>query len=141
MWWYTKESKIELYYYLPNIPKIGFLGYPGTLGGNINQYIIADKIVIPENQKINFSEKIIYLPDSYYPTDNKAKIDKNLISRKECLLPKNSFVFCCFNQSYKINPETFDLWIEILNDVNHSVLWLYETDPIASNNLKREIKL
>ncbi len=134
---YTKESKIELYSYLPNIPKIGFLGYPGTLGGNINQYIIADKIVIPENQKINFSEKIIYLPDSYYPTDNKAKIDKNPISRKECLLPKNSFVFCCFNQSYKITPEIFNTWMEILNQIENSVLWLMSSNKWAQSNLRQ----
>jgi len=134
---YTKESRIELFSYLPNIPKVGFLGYPGTLGGNINQYIIADKTVIPENQKINFSEKIIYLPNSYYPTDNKAKIDKNSISKKECSLPQNSFVFCCFNQSYKITPEIFNIWMDILNNVEKSVLWLVSTNKWAQNNLKQ----
>ena len=121
--------------------QVNYLGYSGTSGSNCMDYIIADKTIIPEENQKFYSEKIAYMPYSYQANDSEKKISKRIFTKKELGLPEDSFVFCCFNQSYKINPETFDLWIEILNDVNHSVLWLYETDPIASNNLKREIKL
>jgi predicted O-linked N-acetylglucosamine transferase (SPINDLY family) len=81
------------------------------------------------------------MPHSYQANDSTKEISKKIFTKKELGLPEDSFVFCCFNQSYKINPETFDLWIEILANVNQSVLWLFETDPIASKNLKKEIKL
>jgi len=121
--------------------QVNYLGYSGTSGSNCMDYIIADKTVIPkENQKF-YSEKIAYMPHSYQANDSEKKISEKIFTKKELGLPEDSFIFCCFNQSYKINPETFDLWIEILNNVNKSVLWLFETDPIASKNLKKEIKL
>jgi len=81
------------------------------------------------------------MPHSYQANDSTKAISKKIFTKKELGLPEDSFVFCCFNQSYKINPETFNLWVEILANVNHSVLWLFETNPIASKNLKKEIKL
>ena len=79
------------------------------------------------------------MPDSYQPNDFTKKVSKKIFTREELGLPKNGFVFCCFNQSYKINPTTFDLWTDILNNLNDSVLWLLEQNPKASNNLKKEI--
>jgi len=121
--------------------QVNYLGFSGTSGSNCMDYIIADKTIIPkENQKF-FSEKIAYMPHSYQANDSTKAISKKIFTKKELGLPEDSFVFCCFNQSYKINPETFNLWVEILANVNHSVLWLFETNPIASKNLKKEIKL
>ena len=119
--------------------QVNYLGYPGTSGSECMDYIIGDKTVIPkENQKF-FSEKIAYMPHTYQANNSTKKISINTFSREYFGLPKNGFVFCCFNQSYKINPTTFDLWIDILNNLNDSVLWLLEQNPKASNNLKKEI--
>ena len=121
--------------------QINYLGYPGTSGSNCMDYLIGDKIVIPKENQIFFTEKIAYMPHTYQANGSEKQISKKKFTREEFGLPKNSFVFCCFNQNYKINPETFNLWIEILNSVNNSVLWLFEADPIASKNLKKELEV
>ena len=120
--------------------QISYLGYPGTSGTNFIDYIVADEILIPkENQKF-FSEKIIYLPDSYQPNDFTKKISKKIFTREELGLPKNGFVFCCFNQNYKITPNIFDIWMKILKKIEGSVLWLIKDSNEGANNLKKEAK-
>ena len=118
--------------------QINFLGYPGTSGSKFIDYIIADKILIPEENQKNYSEKIIYLPNSYQPNDPTKKISNKIFTKEEFGLPKEAFVFCCFNQSYKINPYVFDTWMKILKKVQNSVLWLLEDNPIANQNIKNE---
>ena len=118
--------------------QVNFLGYPGTLGSNHHDYIIADKILIPKKNQKDYSEKIVYLPNSFLVNDSTKKISKKKFSREEFGLPKNGFVFCCFNKYYKITPSIFDIWMRLLKKVEGSVLWLTEDNQIALNNLKSE---
>jgi predicted O-linked N-acetylglucosamine transferase (SPINDLY family) len=118
--------------------QISYLGFPGTSGTDLIDYIIAHKTLIPkENQKF-FSEKIIYLPDSYQPNDYTKKMSKKVFTREELSLPKNAFVFCCFNQNYKITPNIFNIWMKILKKIEGSVLWLIKDSNEGVNNLKKE---
>ena len=118
--------------------QINFLGYPGTSGSKCIDYILADKILIPEKFKKYYSEKIIYMPDSYKLDHPNRKVSDKIFTREELNLPKNGFVFCSFNKTYKITPNVFDIWMKILKQVKGSVLWLLEDNPTATNNLKLE---
>ena len=119
--------------------QVNFLGFPGTLGAKYIDYIIADKVVLPETSRRYYFEKIIYLPNTYQPNDNQRQISETQISKSEAGLPEGYFVFACFNNNYKITPETFDLWSRILRRVDHSVLWLLADSPTAQENLRKEI--
>jgi predicted O-linked N-acetylglucosamine transferase (SPINDLY family) len=118
--------------------QISYLGYPGTLAAPYFDYIVADKTLIPKDCQQYYSEKIIYLPHSYQVNDSKRKISSKLFVRQDLGLPENGFVFCCFNNNYKILPDTFDVWMRLLKTVNGSVLWLFENNPIAAKNLRKE---
>ena len=120
--------------------QINFLGYPGTLGSNCHDYIIADKTLIPKKYQKDYSEKIIYLPDSYKLDHSTRKVSNKTFTKKELSLPENSFVFCCFNNNFKITPSVFNIWMNILKNVKDSVLWLMikEDNPTVKNNLKKE---
>ena len=96
------------------------------MGSKNYDYIIADKIIVPENQKKYFNEKVLYMPNTYQPTNNNRNMSKNKLSRSDCLLPNDSFVFCCFNNNWKINKIEFEIWMKLLNKVPNSVLWLYK---------------
>jgi predicted O-linked N-acetylglucosamine transferase (SPINDLY family) len=100
-------------------------------------YIIADKIVIPEIQKDNFTEKVIYLPNCYQANDSKKIISSIEITKEEHGLPLDSFVFCSFNNTYKISPEIFLIWLNILKNQPKSVLWLINDNPLAVKNLQK----
>ena len=118
--------------------QVNYLGFPGTMGAEYIDYLIADKTLIPESSRPYYTEKIAYLPDSYQVNDAKRSIAERLFTRKELGLPEKGFVFCCFNNNYKITPATFDGWMRILRQVEGSVLWLFEDNPIAADNLRRE---
>ena len=118
--------------------QINYLGYPGTLGSKSIDYIVGDKFLIPKESQKYYSEKIIYLPNSYQVRDSSQKISKKIFLKEKLNLPKNSFVFCCFNRHYKINPSIFNIWMNILKKVNGSVLWLLEDNKKTSINLKKE---
>jgi len=118
--------------------QINYLGYPGTSGTNFIDYIFADKILIPEESKKYYSEQIIYLPNTYQTRDCSLKISDKIFEREELDLPKNAFVFCCFNQNYKITPNLFDIWMRLLKIVEGSILWLLEDNLTAVKNLKKE---
>jgi predicted O-linked N-acetylglucosamine transferase (SPINDLY family) len=105
---------------------------------NYIDYIIADPIIIPPESQRYYSEKVVYLPNSYQPNDRKREISKKIFTKEELDLPKEGFVFCCFNSNFKITPPTFDGWMRILKSVNGSVLWLLEENPIAALNLRKE---
>ena len=121
--------------------QINFLGYPGTSGSNHFDYIVADKIIIPEKHKKFYSEKVIYLPNSYQPSElNRPVSDNKNFSKKDFNLPENKFIFCCFNTQKKITPEIFDTWSNILSKCNQSILWLMNIGKIAEKNLKDEIE-
>jgi predicted O-linked N-acetylglucosamine transferase (SPINDLY family) len=120
--------------------QVNYLGYPGTLGAEYIDYLIADPTVIPVEQQQHYSEKIVYLPHSYLPNDSKREIGTTP-TREQQELPPVGFVFCCFNTSYKISPETFSSWMRILARVEGSVLWLSSlTVAAAAENLQREAR-
>ena len=121
--------------------QINYLGYPGTSGTDFIEYIIADKILIPKENQKYYSEKIIYVPDTYQVRDSSQKISKKEFTRNELGLPKKGIVLCCFNQSYKITPKVFKIWIRLLKNIKGSVLWLLEDNPTATKNLKNEAEL
>ena len=135
---FTKNDRTELFASGLAPIQINYLGYPGTLGADFIDYIVADPILIPEDKRQYYSEEIIYLPNTYQPTDNTRIISDKVIIRKDMGLPENGFVFCCFNQIYKISSTEFDIWMRLLNSVNDSVLWLLESNKWAEQNLKRQ---
>lgn len=115
--------------------QINFLGYPGTLGADYIDYLVADHHLIPEPDRIHYSEKIIYMPQCYQPNDAKRPRPTAAPSRTELGLPAQGFVFCSFNNLYKITPTLFDIWLGLLRDVTGSVLWLLDGTPAAKRNL------
>ena len=119
--------------------QVNFLGYPGTMGTDFHHYIIADQIVIPKYEQVFYSEKVIYLPNSYQPNFSNKLISDKVYTRQEFGLSENSFIYCCFNNNYKILPATLDSWAKILKSVDESVLWLLEDNRNASVNLKNEL--
>ena len=135
---YTVDSRLELFAYGLAPVQISHLGYPGTLGTKFIDYFIADPILIPEEKRHYYSEKIIYLPNSYQPNDNERFIPDKAITREEAGLPIDGFVFCCFNDNYKISPKEFDIWMRLLNKVEGSVLWLLRSNSWAEMNMKKE---
>ena len=118
--------------------QVNYLGYPGTMGAPFMDYLVADKVLIPEDSRKQYSEKVIYMPSSYQVNDSKRKISDKVYTREEVGLPQAGFVFCCFNNNYKILPSTFDSWMRILEAVEGSVLWLLEDNPTAAGNLRNE---
>ena len=115
--------------------QVNYLGYPGTMGAEYIDYIIADRFVIPNDAIHFFTEKIVYLPNSYQVNDTKRLVSNIIPKKADENLPLNTFIFCCFNNVYKILPYIFTLWMDILKNVDNSVLWLLEDNTIATNNL------
>ena len=120
--------------------QINFLGYPGTSGSNNLDYIVADKTLIEPDEQKFYSEKIIYLPDTYQPNENNKKISNTLVKKESFGLPKEKFIFCCFNSHQKINPIIFDAWLYILKNTENSVIWLLKDNSFSQENLKLQIK-
>jgi protein O-GlcNAc transferase len=118
--------------------QVSYIGYPGTMGADYIDYIIADTTVIPRERQSDYTEKVVYLPHSYQVNDSSRKISERVFTRQQLGLPESGFVFCCFNNTYKILPSTFDVWMRILNAVDGSVLWLLEDNPTAAKNLRKE---
>ena len=118
--------------------QVNYLGYPGTMGAPYIDYIVADPTLIPQESQHHYTEKIVCMPHSYQVNDSKRKIANRTFTRAELGLPEEGFVFCCFNNNYKILPATFDCWMRLLLAVKGSVLWLFEDNPTAAINLRRE---
>src|SRR5262249_51222384 len=112
--------------------------YSGTMGASYIDYIIADQTVILDNCRRFYSEKIVVMPDTYLVNDRKRVISDKAFTRSDVGLPLQGFVFCCFNNNYKMTPHVFDCWMRILKQVDGSVLWLAEANASAANNLKKE---
>jgi predicted O-linked N-acetylglucosamine transferase (SPINDLY family) len=121
--------------------QINYLGYPGTMGAEYIDYIIADKTLIPAASQEHYSEKVIYLPDSCIPRDTKRVASDRVFERSDFGLPQQGIVFCGFNGTHKLNPHIFDQWARILHRVEGSVLWLSETNSTATANLRRQAKV
>ena len=118
--------------------QVSYLGYPGTMGLDYIDYILADDTVIPETSRQHYTEKVVCLPHCYQVNDRQRKVSERKFGRSELGLPETGFVFCCFNNNFKITPSTFDGWMRILRRVEGSVLWLLEDNPLAAGNLRNE---
>jgi protein O-GlcNAc transferase len=135
---YFGEQRTQLFAARAAPIQVNYLGFPGTLGASYMDYIIADRHVIPESHKTFYDEKVVYLPNCYQANDRKRTIAAGIPSRLECGLPESGFVFCCFNNSYKILPDVFDRWMRILSQVDGSVLWLLSDNQETKANIQRE---
>jgi len=118
--------------------QVNWLGFPGTLGTDYIDYIVADRHVIPPGHDAYYAEKVVRLPDTYQPNDRQRRIAERAPGRAEVGLPGAGFVFCCFNNSYKVTPDVFDVWMSLLRRVDGSVLWLLENNHEAVRNLRGE---
>jgi len=118
--------------------QVGYLGYLGTMGADYMDYLLADTTLIPDEQQAYYSEKIAYLPHSFQVNDSHLVIADRTFTRAELGLPEQGFVFCCFNNNYKITPTVFASWMRILHAVEGSVLWLLEDNDAVAENLRSE---
>ena len=135
---YTKGARTGISARKPAPVQVSFLGFPGTMGAGFINYIIADPFVLPMSQQPFYSEKIVHLPYCYQPNDTKRLISNITPTRIECGLPEQGFVFCSFNNTYKITPEFFDIWMRLLIAIPGSVLWILEANDLVKDNLRRE---
>ena len=117
--------------------QVGYLGFPATMGAEFIDYVIGDPVLLPPEQQVNVREKIVRLPDCYMVNDSQRAIAAVTPSRAEAGLPENGFVFCCFNNVWKITPAIFDIWMRLLAEVPDSVLWLSHAGPVPAGNLRR----
>lgn len=134
---YTRDSRPTIFAGRCAPVQASYLGYPGTMGTRHIDYIIADRMVIPEASRRHYSEKVVWLPGCYQANDSSKPISERVPSRRELGL-REGFVFCCFNNSFKIQPVTFDSWMRILRKVDGSQLWLIEDNASAVCSLRRE---
>lgn len=137
---YFGKGRQGIFAYKPSPIQVNFLGFPGTLGAPYIDYLVADPVVIPPASKQFYDEKIAYLPNSYQANDAKRKIANRKFSRTELGLPEAGFVYCCFNNNYKITPQIFTTWMNILRAVKGSVLWLLADNLVAKENLCKAAK-
>ncbi len=142
---YTKGARNEIFAMHPAPVQISFLGYSGTMGSDFMEYIVADPISIPEHLKQFYSEKVISLPHTYCINDHKQSCRdilemKNMPVRAQYGLSEDSFVFCNFNQLYKIDSAIFEVWMNILKRVPNSVLWLLRFPSAGEDNIKIEAR-
>ena len=117
--------------------QVNYYGYPGTMGASFMDYIVGDPHLMPSGSDVFYQEKIIYLPESYQPSDGQRPIAHEPGSRADHGLPDDAFVFCCFNKPYKITPQVFDSWMQILAAVPKGVLWLQSNDATVQQNLRQ----
>ena len=135
---YTKKRGLSIFSLRVAPIQISYLGYPGTTGSDGIDYLIADKVVIPDKFRKFYSEKVIYMPNCYQCNDSKRKTSKKEFRKTELGLPENAFIFACFNANNKITPEEFDIWMSLLKKIKNSVLWLYKSNDYSEINLKKE---
>jgi predicted O-linked N-acetylglucosamine transferase (SPINDLY family) len=135
---YTTNERSEVFALKPAPVQASWLGYLGTLGAPWYDYVITDRFVCPPEAQAFFSERFLYLPDCYCPSDSKRAVAARVPSRAECALPEAGLVLACFNHSYKILPQLFAVWMRLLSGLPGSVLWLAPGHAAAKENLARE---
>ena len=136
---FTQGARTGIFARRPSPVQVNYLGFPATMGADYIDYIIADGMLVPQSHQQDYSEKIVYLPNSYLINEKRA-ISEKVFSRADMGLTDNGFVFCCFNTSYKILPGVFDCWMRIINKVEGSVFWLPESSETTARNLRMEAK-
>lgn len=132
---YTKHSRPALFAMKAAPIRASYLGFPHSMGGNFIDYYIADSVVITKQNRSFFTEKIVALPGSFFMFDNHLAVSEHRLTRAECGLPEQGFVFCCYNGSHKITQADFERWMRILSRVPGSVLWLAKADKVRASNL------
>ena len=135
---YTADDRPGIAAFRPAPIQVNWLGFPGTMGAGWIDYIVADRLVVPPEHDTDYDEAVVRLPCCYQPNDRQRPSGPAALSRVVCGLPESAFVFCCFNQSYKIEPALFALWMRLLAEVPDSVLWLLEENRWAKENLRKE---
>ena len=135
---FTTDARINIFAMRPAPVQVNYLGFPGTMGAPYYDYILGDAIVTPGKHQPFYSERIVTLPHSYQANDDKRAIAQAELTRRDVDLPPTGFVFCCFNNTNKITPAVFDVWMRLLATVENSVLWLYAANPVAPDNLRSE---
>jgi predicted O-linked N-acetylglucosamine transferase (SPINDLY family) len=135
---FTEGSRLNIFASRPAPVQVNYLGYAGTMGMEFWDYILADRVVIRDAEHRDYAEKIAYLPDSFMANDSSRKISDRMSSRAAEGLPENGFVFCCFNNNYKITPDIFDVWMRLLREVEGSVIWLSLYNSAVTKNLSAE---
>jgi len=137
---FTQGNRIAIFAGRAAPIQVNYLGYPGTMAAEFIDYLLADKILIPESLRSGYTEKIAYLPNSYQINDRQRQIGERKFTRAETGLPEDAIVYCCFNSNYKITPIVFSAWMRILESVPHGVLWLLRDSVAVEVNLKREAR-
>jgi protein O-GlcNAc transferase len=135
---FTPYARPKILAHRPAPVQVNYLGYAGTMGADFIDYIIVDRFVVPPEQQPFFAERLVHLPDCYQCNDDEREIAAATPPRAACGLPDAGFVFCCFNDSYKIVPEFFDIWMRLLHAVPGSVIWLIARETLVKTNLRRE---
>ena len=135
---FTQDCRPGIFALRPAPIQVNYLGFPGTMGAPYIDYILADPVVIPKEHFEFYSEKVVQLPHSYQVNDARRPIAETTPTRRELGLPETGFVFCCFNNNFKITPDVFAIWMRLLSRVEGSVLWLLEGHPSVRQNLRRE---
>jgi len=135
---YFGRHRMGIFALRPAPIQVNYLGFPGTLGAPYLDYILGDRIVIPDAERRYFTEQVVWLPDCYQVNDDKRPIAHERPTRAEEGLQETGFVFCNFNQSYKLVPETFASWMRLLKQVEGSVLWLMEGNGAFAQHLRQE---
>ena len=131
---HTHRARPKILAFRPAPVQVNYLGYPGTMGASFIDYIVADEFIVPRDRQMLFTEQLAYLPDCYQPNDTWREIAA-APGRAACGLPAQGFVFCGFNNSFKITPTFFAIWMRLLQQVPGSVLWLLESNALVRRNL------
>ncbi len=137
---HTTDSRPAIFAHRPAPVQISYLGYPGTIGADFIDYILVDTHIVPPDQNAFYTEKLVYLPNSYMVNDRKRLIAEETPKRADCGLPETGFVYCAFNNAYKLTPEIFDIWMRLLVETPDGVLWLSAGNEGSRENLRREAK-
>jgi predicted O-linked N-acetylglucosamine transferase (SPINDLY family) len=137
---HTRDTRLGILASRPAPIQVSYLGYPGTTGADFIDYVIADPIVLPFDQQPYYTERIVHLPDTYQVNDCKRAIPSSAPTREACGLPEDAFVFCCFNNNYKITQEIFEVWMRLLAANPGSVLWLYRSNEDVERNLREVLR-
>jgi predicted O-linked N-acetylglucosamine transferase (SPINDLY family) len=132
---YTLGDRLTILARRPCPIQVTWLGYPGTTGTEHVDYVIADAFIVPPAAEAHYAERVLRMPHCYQPND-RARAVAVPLTRAQYGLPADAFVFCCFNQSYKLSADVYDTWMQLLDAVPDSVLWLLESQVLAAENLR-----
>ncbi len=135
---YTDGTKTKVFAHGLAPVQVNYLAYPGTLGSEAFDYIVADETVIGTDQTDHYVEHVMWLPDSFMPCDNQRVISETVKHRAEYGLPEEGFVFCSFNNPVKISPREFDIWMRLLGEIEGSCLWLTGKNKWVPENLRKQ---